>query len=221
MKLLIATSNAGKAREIETAFIGLPIEVAKLGDLKLSGIEETGLTFAENARQKALHYARQSGLVTLADDSGLEVDLLDGRPGVFSNRYGRDDNERIARLLAELRTSGQWPVVSGQTSRRSAVASAAPTYAPCLLTFLSSARFVCAVCVAGDQVLFTTERRCEGAILDHPVPGGGFGYDPVFYSIEAGAALSSLSVEEKNAVSHRGKALAEVRRWIGGLWTKD
>lgn len=204
MKLLVATSNAGKAREIFGALQQIPVQLVSLSSLNLGQVEERGATLAENAAQKALHYARLSGQITLAEDSALEVDLLGGRPGIHSSRYAPSDRERIERLLAEL-----------------AASRAAARSWPRFYCFLSSARFVCSICVASDRILFATEASCEGAILDCPVAGGGFGYDPVFFSSEAAAPLSRLSVEEKNRISHRGKALRQVRQWLGRLQIAD
>ena len=151
-------------------------------------VEETGTTFAENARLKALTYARQSGLLTLADDSGLEVDALGGEPGVFSKRYageGKSDAERIEFLLDKLRD-----VPPGKRS----------------------ARFRCAIAIASpDGKLHETDGTCEGEIIFSPRGTNGFGYDPIFYFPARGVTMAELPPEEKNRVSHRAQAAIHAR----------
>ena len=183
MQLLIATHNPGKAREFRlllaplNAILHLPPELG----LRLV-VPEDGATYADNARQKALAYAHASGLPTLADDSGLEVDALDGAPGIHSARYtpGRDA-DRVAALLAQLRDV-PW-------ERR-------------------TARFRCAVAIvtpAGE--LYTTEGVCEGFVAFQPAGEGGFGYDPIFYLPDHGCTMAQLPETEKNHVSHRARAI--------------
>ena len=195
--LLLATRNRGKAREIGALLgaAGAGLRLLTLDDLGSAGeVEETGRTFAENARLKAGHYSRLSGLATLGDDSGLEVRALGGRPGVLSARYageGAGDNERIAKLLAEM---------AAAADRR--------------------ARFVSAVCLArAGAELASFIGTAEGEILRAGRGANGFGYDPVFLYPPLGRTFAELSLEEKNRVSHRSRALAQVREFIrrGGL----
>ncbi len=194
--LLLATRNRGKAREIG-AFLGAGagLRLLTLDDLGIAeDVAETGSTFAENARLKAGHYSRLSGLDTLGDDSGLEVRALGGRPGVLSARYageGAGDGERIARLLGEM---------ADADDRR--------------------ARFVSAVCLArAGAVLAAFIGTAEGEILRAGRGANGFGYDPVFLYPPLGRTFAELSLEEKNRVSHRSRALAQAREFIlqGGL----
>lgn len=182
--LLIATHNRGKIAEYRLLLADLPVQVTSLEEL---GIEyeapETGDTFAANAQQKAVAYVRLTGLRTWADDSGLEVDALEGRPGVRSARYGGaglNDEDRYRRLLAEM--------------------EGVPESA-------RSARFRCAVCIASpDGTDFVVEDTVEGMILRQPAGSYGFGFDPVFFLPEQGKTMAELSPNVKNRLSHRGKA---------------
>jgi len=182
--ILIATANRGKLREIQAIFADFPAQWVTLADLpSLPECVEDGATFAANARKKALHYAAASGLWTLADDSGLVVDALDGAPGVRSARYspsGRDADNN-ARLIAEL---------AGVPEAR------------------RSARFVCCVALAAPGgVLATARGTIAGRIIDKPRGTNGFGYDPHFWVPELGATTAELPPEHKNRISHRGNAL--------------
>ena len=189
MKLLVATQNEGKLREYRCLLACLPLEVtwpAREGmALKVA---ETGRTMAENAILKARAYAAASGLLTWADDSGLEVDALGGEPGVHSARYGgpgASDEERCRLLLRCLQ--GVPP-----TER--------------------TARFRCVVAlVKPDGSLHTAEGVCEGRIALEPRGEGGFGYDPIFYLPHLGRTMAELSLAEKNAVSHRARAAQAAR----------
>jgi XTP/dITP diphosphohydrolase len=185
VKLLFATTNAGKLKELRLLVAGSPLEVVSLAELPpLPEVEEDGATFADNAAKKARAYRDATGLAALADDSGLCVDALDGRPGVHSARYAPDDASRIARLLRELSS------VSVEAR---------------------GAHFECALALAlpgGELVL---ERgRCEGRITAAPRGAHGFGYDPVFEA-QGGKTLAELTAEEKSALSHRGRAFAAMR----------
>ena len=189
VKLLVATRNAGKLREFRRIMCGLPLEVVALDDLGLElSILENGATFADNATIKARAYARASGLPTMADDSGLEVDALGGRPGVHSARYAGEqapDCERRALLLQEM----------------AAVPDAERT-----------ARFRCVLALDWHGNLYRTEGSVEGVIAREERGTGGFGYDPLFLVPELGRTLAELSPEEKNAISHRGKAARAMRQ---------
>jgi XTP/dITP diphosphohydrolase len=183
--LLLATNNAGKVAELQTL---LPDEVVirTLSDVGIESPAETGSTIAENAALKAIHAARASGLLTLADDSGLEVNALGGRPGVRSARYAGDnatDDQNIDKLLNELSTA------SGNDR---------------------DAAFVCVLALANpDGVLASASGRCTGTIESERRGSNGFGYDPVFL-LEDGRTMAELDAVEKNQKSHRGIALREI-----------
>ena len=185
MQLLAATNNKGKLREYKRMLEPLGFEILSLSDLSLQADpEETGSSFAENARIKAEYVCALSGLPALADDSGLCVDALDGAPGIYSARYsGGSDEDNNQKLLQELKDVPM--------EKR-------------------TARFVCAICCAWPDGSFTeTEGVCEGKIDFAPVGEEGFGYDPLFLSDEVGS-FGLASPEEKDAVSHRGAALRKL-----------
>ena len=188
-KLLIATTNRGKALEYKALLSGIPYEIVTMPEQGLYlEVEETGATFEENARLKALALATESGLLSLADDSGLEVDALGGKPGVHSSRYageGASDEDRYRLLLDKLRD-----VPDGRRA----------------------ARFRCVIAIAapGGQVeLYSGE--CPGVITKEPKGKNGFGYDPVFYLPELRKTMAELSPEEKNRISHRSQAAEKAR----------
>lgn len=188
MKVLAATTNRGKIGEITRILSASGIRVLCPADLKLSlDVEENGLTFADNAVAKALAWRRASGLPSLADDSGLCVDALDGRPGVHSARFAgpcasdRDNYELLLRLMEKV------------ADRR--------------------ARFVCVVALAvSDETVVTAAGQCEGVILTEPRGVNGFGYDPVFLDPASGKTFAELDEEEKNAISHRRRALEALKK---------
>jgi XTP/dITP diphosphohydrolase len=189
-RLLVATTNPGKLREIRAILSGLPLEVLSLADVPpLPEPEETGRTFAENARLKALYYAQATALTVVAEDSGLEVDALDGAPGVESARFpGATYGEKFARLYGMLDARG---------GRESA------------------ARFVCALALVRDaQVRFETQATVEGRVAPEPRGSGGFGYDPIFFYPPYARTLAEVSPEEKAAVSHRGQAFRALRDFL-------
>lgn len=190
--LLIATHNQGKIREYQQLLADLPFTVVSLRQLHITqDVEETGTTFAENAILKATQYAQLSGLLTWADDSGLEIDALQGRPGVYSARYGGhglSDKERYELVLAELK------------------ATASPPW---------SARFRCVVALAfPDETVETVEDTVEGEITDQPRGEHGFGYDPIFFLPEFNATIAQVAPEIKNAISHRGKAALKAKKLL-------
>jgi XTP/dITP diphosphohydrolase len=198
-KLLIATHNQGKLREYRQLLTDLDLEVIDLDAVGIThDVEETGTTFAENAVLKARAYAEMSGLLTWSDDSGLEVDALDGRPGVYSARYGGPDlsqRDRYLLLLDELAAHPrhQW-----------------------------TARFRCVVALAlPNGELYTVDDKLEGVIIDQPAGEHGFGYDPIFYLPEYQATLAELSPEIKNQISHRGKASRAAKELLRNLLTRD
>lgn len=206
MQLLLATTNAGKLREIRELLAGVPVELATLADLQpIEAPEETGQTFADNARLKARFYASASRRLTVAEDSGLEIDWLGGVPGVESARFGGVDTsypDKFALLYERLRgAAGRSPegarsVAEGTTSTR------------------SPARFVCALAVAdGQTVLFEASGTIEGEIAPEPRGEGGFGYDPIFFYPPFGCTLAETG-ERKRTVSHRGNAFRHLRSWL-------
>jgi len=183
VSLLVATGNKGKLAEFRSLLAG--VSVCSPGEIGLGNlqVEETGSTFYENALLKAQAYARVSGVICIADDSGLEVDALNGRPGVQSARYGGaglDDSGRYRHLLAELQ---ELPPDARTASFR-----------------------CCLVAAASDGRVATAEGSCEGRILSRPAGAGGFGYDPVFLVPAYGRSMAALSRAEKTAISHRGCA---------------
>ena len=189
-RLLLASNNAHKLAEYRALFAGLPFMLQVPKDLGLTlDVAETGRTFTENAVLKAQAFARAADVAALADDSGLEVDALGGLPGTQSRRYaGEDatDAERMALLLERLR----------------GVATAERT-----------ARFRCVIAVAAadGSLLGSVEGTVEGLIATEPRGAHGFGYDPVFWLPERGCTMAELAPEEKNAISHRGRAAAAAR----------
>jgi XTP/dITP diphosphohydrolase len=182
--VILASSNAHKLEELQALFGEAGAFSFELAPSPLE-VEETGTTFAANAALKAEAYAQAFGLPALADDSGLCVDALDGRPGVYSARYAPTDAERIAKLLGEL----------------DGVPAAERT-----------AAFVCAMALRfPDGRLISVEGRCPGVIVDAPRGQGGFGYDPVFLVPSLGKTFAELTAAEKNAVSHRAIATSRLR----------
>jgi XTP/dITP diphosphohydrolase len=203
MKLLIATSNKGKIREFREMLGDDRYEWSDLSEHRdIAPAEETGDTFLANACIKATCYAQALGLWALADDSGLEVDALGGKPGVYSARWaelnnaGKGDADNNALLLRQL----------------DAVAEAQRT-----------GRFVCVLALADPQgrVILTARDTVEGRILRAPRGTNGFGYDPLFYFDEFGCTTAELPPERKHAISHRGKALRRLRQLMDELpWHK-
>ena len=188
--LLVATTNAGKLREIAGILDGLPLTLLTLRDRPgIPEPEETGQTFAENARLKALYYAGATGLPSVADDSGLEIDALDNAPGVHSARWQGSDYAVKFRKIQEL-------------LHERGVAH-------------SPARFVCHVALARDgKIVFESEGIVRGETTAEPRGTNGFGYDPIFFFPPLGRTLAELSLAEKAAISHRGQAFAALREYL-------
>ena len=196
--LVIATRNTGKTSEIRDLLKGFPINIKNLDDFgPIPQVEEDGNTFDENAYKKASFTARILGLPALADDSGLLVEALGGAPGIHSARYAGEnatDEQRCAKLLQEMEE---------KTDRRAA--------------------FECVISIAVPTgAALTYEARCEGLIVREPAGSNGFGYDPIFYYPPLKKTFAELTMQEKSHVSHRGKALRELRDefdkvliWIG------
>lgn len=192
MKLLIATNNNGKKKEIAALFEGVPVELCFPADLGIDqDVDETGSTYAENAILKAETLCKLSGLPTLADDTGLEVYALDGRPGLHSARYvstpGATDADRRAKLLAELAEKPR----------------------PWL------ARFVCTVAVAApDMYTHSFDGEVGGEIITRESGDYGFGYDRIFWIPQAGRTLADLPMPEKNLISHRAMAVKKAIQYL-------
>jgi XTP/dITP diphosphohydrolase len=188
MKVLVATSNRGKISEISQILAGTGISILTSQETGLSlDVEENGDTFEANAVIKAHAWRRYSGYPTLADDSGLCVDALAGRPGVHTARFAGDgatDQENYELLLK---------LMEGVTDRK--------------------AHFMCAVALSiSDEMVITAFGRCDGVILHEPIGKGGFGYDPVFCDRETGKSFAQLTDSEKNTRSHRGRALISLKQ---------
>lgn len=190
--LLVATTNPGKLREIRQLMAGVPVRLLGLADLPaVDEPEETGTTFEENARLKAHHYSAHSGLWTVAEDSGLIIDALDGEPGVRSARF--------------LGSSATYPERFAEIYRR--LDAAGDT--------LRTARFIAALASVNDgEVIYETTGVVEGKVADRPSGIGGFGYDPIFFYPPYGRTLAEVSELEKIAVAHRGIAFRNFARWI-------
>ena len=192
MKILLATRNQGKIREQEKLMAGSGIEVVGLDPWPdLPAPEEPGPSFLDNAVVKALYYHEATGLPSVGEDSGLEVDALGGEPGVYSARWMGEDTPyevKTARLLEKL---------AGLSSEK------------------RTARYVCAVSLADrGKILFQAVETVEGRIAEAPRGRGGFGYDPVFFYPPYGKTMAEATPEEKNRVSHRGKAMARLRDFL-------
>jgi XTP/dITP diphosphohydrolase len=208
-KILVASTNPGKLKELREMLAG-DIEWVGLSDFpNVSEIEEDGKTFAENARKKAIGYAKATGLWTLADDSGLIVDALNGEPGVKSARFsgvkdanrGLIDHKNMAKVLK---------LLEGVPNEK------------------RTARFMCCLCLASppepekksggrassEKVLIETEGKLEGLIIDKPAGENGFGYDPIFFVPESNKTVAQMTSEEKNAISHRGNAIRSLRAYL-------
>ncbi len=187
-KIVIATRNKGKISEIQDLLKGFPIEIKSLDDFgTIPVVEEDGDTFDDNAYKKSSFTSRILGLPVLADDSGLIVDALGGSPGVYSARYSGEnatDKENCAKLLKEMK---------GKKNRKAA--------------------FECVISIAVPTgAALTYEERCEGLITDNPAGSNGFGYDPVFMFPPLNKTFAQLTKEEKNRVSHRGKAMMQIQK---------
>lgn len=194
-KLLIATSNIGKLREYKGLLKDLPFTVQSLYDLNINNsMEEKYYTYAENALYKALYYLNLSGIITIADDSGLEVEALNGEPGVLSARYAgkeADDKKRIEYLLSKMKYV-PW-------EERRAVF-----------------RCVIAICMPdGKSGIFNGE--CRGYIMLEPRGSNGFGYDPIFYIPELNMTMAELSFEDKLRVSHRARAFVAAKKMLDSI----
>lgn len=194
-KIVLATANPGKLRELQAVLAGLDFEIVPQSAFGVPEAEETGLTFIENALLKARNAALYTGLPALADDSGLAVDALGGVPGIYSARYagaGAGDRANIGKLLAEL---------DGVPAER------------------RTARFVCVLALLhhpADPTPLICQGSWEGTILTEPRGEGGFGYDPIFFVPGEQRTAAELEPAVKNQISHRGQALVLLRRYLQG-----
>jgi XTP/dITP diphosphohydrolase len=215
-KILVATTNPGKIAELR-AMLDFDVEWVGLSDFpNINEVKEDGETFAENARKKAIGYAKQTGLWTLADDSGLVIDALEGQPGVRSARFaGATDRDRtfvacasapLARFDEGRETSDERRNVDRKNCEK-------------VLKLLEgvpkekrTARFVCCLCLASpEKILIETEGKLEGVIAEKEMGTNGFGYDPIFFVPKLNKTVAQLTREEKNAISHRGQAIQRLK----------
>jgi len=192
-QIVLATGNQGKVREIQAMLEGTGIKVLPQSEFKVTEVDETGLTFVENAILKAREAARVSGLPAIADDSGLEVDALDGQPGIYSSRFAGDPGNDAAnntKLLQALKD-----VADEQRTARF----------QCVIVYLRHAE---------DPVPFIAQGSWEGRILHAPAGEGGFGYDPLFFVPEERCASAELPAGRKNQISHRARALQQLVEFL-------
>jgi len=198
-KILVATTNPGKIAEIR-AMLDFDVEWLGLSDFpNVSEIKEDGRTFAENARKKALGYAKQTGLWTIADDSGLVVDALGGDPGVKSARFSGSKNKNRT-LLDHKNMAKVLKLLEGVPKEQ------------------RTARFICCLCLAcPEKILAETRGELEGLIADEEIGENGFGYDPIFFVPHLNKTVAQLTREEKNAISHRGNAIRELNHFLEQL----
>jgi XTP/dITP diphosphohydrolase len=192
-KILVATTNPGKIGELR-AMLDFDVEWVGLADfLNINEVKEDGETFAENARKKAAGYAKQTGLWTIADDSGLVVDALGGEPGVKSARFS-GAKEKSRKLLDHKNMAKVLKLLKGVPKEK------------------RTARFVCCLCLASpEKVLIETEGKLEGVIAEKEMGTNGFGYDPIFFVPKLNKTVAQLTREEKNAISHRGNAIRKLK----------
>ena len=180
LPLVIASSNDGKIKEFRKLFYNFPFDV--LTQPVGFEVEETGNTFIENARIKAIAVSKETGNLSLADDSGLSVEALGGAPGIYSSRYASSDKKRIEKLLAELKPFSN-----------------------------RKAKFECSLCIAsGEKVLIEVSGFCEGVITFLPRGSNGFGYDPIFEVLELGETFAEMNYEKKKHIGHRGNAFKKL-----------
>lgn len=195
-RIIFATGNAGKMREIREIMADMPVEVVSMKEAGiLADIEENGTTFVENAKIKATEIAKQTKDIVLADDSGLEVDYLNKEPGVYSARYLGEDTSY------EVKNQAILDRLSGVPKEK------------------RTARFVCAIAAAlPDGKVLTTQATIEGYIGEKPAGENGFGYDPIFMVEEYQCSTAELSEEQKNEISHRGKALRNMKALLADTY---
>lgn len=198
--LLIATNNQGKVKELQDLLNNTGIELITPAQINLElNVIEDGHTYAENATQKAMAFAQASGLISLADDSGLEVDALDGAPGLYSARYGSSNGEKL----------------SDKDRRAYLIHNLQNKPRPWM------ARFHATIAVAiPNGETYLTQGFCEGEIIPEERGAGGFGYDPIFLLKELGKTMAELSLEEKNHLSHRARAVMKAKGFLNQIFSK-
>jgi XTP/dITP diphosphohydrolase len=198
-RILVASTNPGKVAELR-AMLGDDVEWVSLSDFKeVEEIIEDGQSFAENARKKALGYAKATGLWTIVDDSGLVVDALDGAPGVKSSRFSAD-KEASRELLDHKNMAKVLKLLEGIPAEK------------------RTARFVCCLCLASpEKILIETEGTLEGLIAEKEMGKSGFGYDPIFFVPHLNKTVAQLTHEEKNTISHRGNAIRKLKPQLNKL----
>ena len=206
-KILVATTNPGKIAELKT-MLDFDVEWVGLSDFpNISEVKEDGETFAENARKKSLGYAKQTGLWTIADDSGLSIDALGGQPGVKSARFS-GAKEKNRKLLDHKNMAKVLKLLESVPKEK------------------RTARFVCHLCLASppdeqraspEKILVEAEGRLEGFIADREIGENGFGYDPIFFVPNLNKTVAQLTREEKNAISHRGNAIRKLKPQLDKL----
>jgi len=194
-KILVATTNPGKIAELR-AMLDADVQWLDLSDFpNIAEIKEDGLTFAENARKKAIGYAKATGLWTIADDSGLVIDALGGEPGVKSARFSGEKSTNDDGTLIDHRNIAKvLELLKGVPKEK------------------RTARFFCCLCLASpEQILIETEGTLEGLITNKEIGKNGFGYDPIFFVPHLNKTVAQLTAEEKNAISHRGNAIRKLK----------
>lgn len=200
MKIVIATENKDKLEEIQSFLTGLPLELISQSEFNIKPVEETGLSFIENAILKARHCAKHTELPSIADDSGLAVEALGGAPGIYSARYAgpkanaKDNMDKLLNSISSL---------EGEDRR---------------------AKFYCVIAFVrhfNDPVPVICQAQWEGKILKSPVGDGGFGYDPVFFIPNLNCTAAELAPEQKNQISHRAKALSEFCKQLSILYPSE
>jgi len=201
-KILVASTNPGKIAELK-AMLDADIQWLRLSDFSdIEEIEEDGVTFVENARKKAIGYARATGLWTIADDSGLVIDALDGAPGVKSARFS-GDKETNRKLLDHKNMARVLKLMEGVPKEK------------------RTARFVCHLCLASpEKILIETEGTLEGLVAEGQIGENGFGYDPIFLVPNLNKTVAQLTREEKNAISHRGNAIRKLKPLLNKLFRR-
>jgi XTP/dITP diphosphohydrolase len=191
VKLVLATRNPGKIRELKELFKDIDVELVTVDELEsIPEVIEDGKSFKENALKKAKIIADSTGEFAIADDSGLEVEYLNGRPGIYSSRYAREgaaDKENNEKLLAEMEG---------------------------VCSFERGASFCCVIALIGRGIEKTFEGRCCGSIAFEPKGEKGFGYDPIFYIPSINQTMAELDPEKKNRISHRARAFDSLKKWL-------
>jgi XTP/dITP diphosphohydrolase len=201
--LLIATNNKGKVQELQALLEDLHVQLVTPADVNLDlDVHEDGLTYAENAAKKAIAFAHASGLVSLADDSGLEVDALDGAPGLYSARYGSTDGNKL--------TDGE--------RRKLLIQNLGPFPRPWTARFKATIAIAVPIVTLNEMKgLQITEGFCEGEIIPEDRGTGGFGYDPIFLFPKLGKTMAELGMDEKNRISHRARAVMKAKNILSTL----